>query len=70
MTRAGRAAIEAAIVRFRKATELDPSYVQAWAQLAICYNELITFPWLLRIWWRKPGTRPDAPMLWIRTCQS
>jgi Flp pilus assembly protein TadD len=43
MTRAGRAAIEAAIVRFRKATELDPSFAQAWAQLAVCYNELIVF---------------------------
>jgi DNA-binding winged helix-turn-helix (wHTH) protein/TolB-like protein/Tfp pilus assembly protein PilF len=43
MTRAGRAAIEAAIVRFRKAIDLDPSYAQAWAQLAICYNELITY---------------------------
>jgi DNA-binding winged helix-turn-helix (wHTH) protein/TolB-like protein/Tfp pilus assembly protein PilF len=43
MTRTGRAAIEAAIVRFRKATELDPSYAQAWAQLAVCYNELIVF---------------------------
>jgi TolB-like protein/Flp pilus assembly protein TadD len=43
MTAAGRVATEAAMVRFRKATELDPSYAQAWAQLAICYNQLITF---------------------------
>jgi DNA-binding winged helix-turn-helix (wHTH) protein/TolB-like protein/Tfp pilus assembly protein PilF len=43
MTRVAPVAIEAAIVRFRKATELDPSYAQAWAQLAICYNELITY---------------------------
>jgi tetratricopeptide (TPR) repeat protein len=43
MTPAGRAATEAAMVRFRKATEVDPSYAQAWAQLAICYNQLITF---------------------------
>ena len=38
-----RAAIETAIVRFRKATELDPSFAGAWAQLAICYNELVIF---------------------------
>lgn len=38
-----RAAVETAIVRFRKATELDPSFAQAWAQLAICYNELVIF---------------------------
>src|SRR5262249_15904655 len=38
-----RAAIDAAIIRFRKATELDPSFAQAWAQLAICYGELVNF---------------------------
>lgn len=39
----GWASIEAAISRFRKATELDPSYAQAWAQLASCYYQLVTF---------------------------
>ena len=39
----GRAHIEAASVRFRRATELDPSFARAWAQLAICYGELINF---------------------------
>src|SRR5260370_24877212 len=38
-----RAGIESAIVRFKRATELDPSYAQAYAQLAICYSELMNF---------------------------
>jgi DNA-binding winged helix-turn-helix (wHTH) protein/TolB-like protein/Flp pilus assembly protein TadD len=38
-----RGAIEAAIVRFRKATELDPAYAQAWVQLAMSYTELLRF---------------------------
>lgn len=38
-----RAGIESAIARFRRAAELDPSYAQAYAQLAICYSELMTF---------------------------
>ena len=40
---ASRPAIEAAISRFRKATELDPAYAGAYAQLAICYTELMNF---------------------------
>lgn len=43
LTGGTRASIEAAIVRFRKATDLDPSYGQAWAQLAICYSDLMNF---------------------------
>jgi TolB-like protein/Flp pilus assembly protein TadD len=43
LSRAGRAAIEEAISRFRKATELDPSYAQAWAQLASSYYQLVNF---------------------------
>lgn len=43
MTRSGRAPIEAAIARFRKATDLDPSYAQAWAQLASCYYQIVNF---------------------------
>jgi DNA-binding winged helix-turn-helix (wHTH) protein/TolB-like protein/Flp pilus assembly protein TadD len=38
-----RPEIEAAIIRFRKATELDPSFARAWAQLAICYGELFNY---------------------------
>ena len=38
-----RPAIEAAIIRFKKATELDPSFAQAWAQLAKCYGEVYNF---------------------------
>ena len=38
-----RGAIEAAIVRFRKATELDPAFAQAWVQLAMSYTELSRF---------------------------
>ena len=37
----GRASIESAMSRFRKAVELDPSYAQAWAQLANCYYQLV-----------------------------
>src|SRR5262249_13400429 len=33
----------AATILFRKATELDPSFAPAWAQLAICYGELVNF---------------------------
>jgi TolB-like protein len=43
VTRSGPAPIETAIVRFRKATDLDPSYAQAWAQLASCYYRLVNF---------------------------
>jgi len=43
VTPSGRAPIEAAITRFRKATDLDPSYAQAWAQLASCYYQLVNF---------------------------
>lgn len=39
----GRTHIDAAIVLFRKATDLDPSFAQAWAQLATCYGELLNF---------------------------
>jgi tetratricopeptide (TPR) repeat protein len=39
----GRTSIEAAIARFRKAVELDPSYAQAWARLASCYYQLVNF---------------------------
>jgi DNA-binding winged helix-turn-helix (wHTH) protein/TolB-like protein/Tfp pilus assembly protein PilF len=38
-----RANLEAAVSRFRKATDLDPSYAQAWAQLALSYTELQRF---------------------------
>src|SRR5258708_5596712 len=38
-----RAGIESAIMRFRRATEMDPSYAEAYAQLAICYSELMNF---------------------------
>src|SRR5258708_25613684 len=38
-----RVGIESAIVRFKRAVELDPSYAQAYAQLAICYSELMNF---------------------------
>jgi tetratricopeptide (TPR) repeat protein len=38
-----RAGIEAAIARFKRAVELDASYAQAYAQLAICYSELMNF---------------------------
>ena len=37
----GRASIETAIARFRKAVELDPTYAQAWAQLASSYYQLV-----------------------------
>jgi DNA-binding winged helix-turn-helix (wHTH) protein/TolB-like protein len=78
MTRAGRVAIEAAIVRFRKATELDPSYAQAWAQLALCYNELITYhlpdPNLIKEARNAAGRAyaldPDLPELLIFRAQS
>ena len=43
VTGGSRTAIEGAVVRFRKATELDPSFAQAWAQLAICYTDLLNF---------------------------
>ena len=39
----GRARIDAAALQFRRATELDPGFAQAWAQLAICYGELLNF---------------------------
>ena len=38
-----RAAIETALARFKKATELDPSYAQAYAQIAICQSQLMNF---------------------------
>ena len=34
------ASIEDALVLFKKATELDPSYAQAWAGQAYCYSDL------------------------------
>jgi len=68
MTRAGRGAIEAAIVRFRKATELDAYYAQAWAQLAVCYNELIVFHRANVV--EEARGAPDAPTPWIRNCRS
>jgi len=36
-----RASIEAAIAHLRKATDLDPSYAQAWAELASCYYQIV-----------------------------
>lgn len=38
-----RASLETAITRFKKATELDPSYAQAWARLAMSYGDLLRF---------------------------
>ena len=43
LARSGRTSVEAAIARFRKATDLDPSYAQAWAQLASGYDQLVNF---------------------------
>ena len=39
----GRARIDTAISRFEKAAELDPSFAQAWAQLASCYYQIVNF---------------------------